>query len=114
MLARTAPSAQPHPGKDWHVVARPDGRSAGRASRSGRNDRHTLGNPRDADVQEAANDHAEKKDEGDDHISNVPQDLAPLNQHTRCGVPFLTPLALVARLSGASVPLFGSWAGLNF
>ena len=74
IAARPAFSAQPDPGKHWHIVIGLDRRLAPRAPRAGRHDGHPFRNPRDADIQEAANNDAEKKKEGDDHISNVPQD----------------------------------------
>ncbi len=41
-------------------------------TRTGRHDGHAFRDPRDADVQKAADDQAEKKKEDDDHTLTVP------------------------------------------
>src|SRR5258707_8860232 len=105
MRARPALAAQPYPSKQRNVVIRLDWGPALRTTRSRRDDRHALWNPRDADVQEAPNDDAEKKKEGDDHISNVPQERHSLNSRPALRVPcniavlatFGTPVAARSR-----------------
>jgi len=61
-----------------------------RAARAGRHDGHAIWNPRDADVQKAANDEAEKKKEGDDHTLTLPQAMASLNYWSVLRVGWLT------------------------
>ena len=49
-----------------------------------------LRNPRDADIQETSYDNPKKEKEGDDHISNVPQENGCLKEGRRLRVGWLT------------------------
>src|SRR5262249_3871481 len=73
MLAGPALATEPDPAEQRDVVVGLDRGLALWASGPGRNDRYTLRNPRDADVQEASNNDSQDEKEGDDHLPNVPQ-----------------------------------------
>lgn len=71
-IASAAFSAQDEPGNERDIVVGLDGRGAIGATRAGRYDGHAVWNPRDADVQKAADDQAKKKEGCDKHALTVP------------------------------------------
>ena len=72
IAASAALAAEPEPGKDGNVVVGFDWRFALGAARAGRHDGQAFRDPRDADIQKAADDETEKKKEGYDHNSTLP------------------------------------------
>ena len=52
-----------------------------------------LRNPRNADIQETPYDNSKKEKEGDDHISNVPQENGCLKEGRWLRVGWLTGIA---------------------
>ena len=69
--AIAALAAKDDPAQHRKVVVRLDGRAALGATGAGRDDRHTRGNPRDADVQKAADSQSDEKKHGNDHSFTV-------------------------------------------
>lgn len=59
------------------------------AARTWRHDGHAIWNPRNADVQKAADDETEKKKEGNDHTLTVPQAVVSLNYWSMMRVGWL-------------------------
>ncbi len=70
-MAIAAFAAQHYPAEYWNIVVGFDGGAALRTTRTRRYDRDTGRNPRDADVQKAADQQAEEKKCRDDHTFTV-------------------------------------------
>ncbi len=78
-VAGAAFAAEEKPAQDRDVVIRSNGSLTTRAAGGGGNNRKALRNAGDADIQERADDDAEKKEEERDHCLNVPQARGRLN-----------------------------------
>ena len=86
-MAIPAFAAKQEPADDRNVVVGFDSAGALRTAGAGRHDRRAFRNPRDADVQEAADDESEEKKGSNGHIFTVAQPEKSLNYAEVQGCP---------------------------
>ena len=73
-MAVAASATKKEPAEQGDVVVGPYGTQTIGATRAGRHDGRALGNPRNADVEEAADDESKEENDGNGHKETVTQE----------------------------------------
>ena len=88
-MALAAFAPQQDPAQNGHVVERLDERAAFRTAGARPDNRHTLRNPRNADVEKAADGQSKQEKHGNGHTFTLTQGQSKLNCDAREWCPML-------------------------